>query len=359
MVLTITSVVFLVVALGWIALPLLPAFHELVRRTDAEPLRVVRRSDTDVRHFATGFRNFLQRHFAAALEECAAGGAPLTGDLEDGTPYQVLPASMSEPPHGEEDEDSDESEDPHLTLSCGNLNLPGATAYPREIYSRGSLHTGDESALRAALADKSIYLGDRCTSFRWLHAGVELHTGDECCLYGRVSADRRIKLGDDCRFERLHAPTIEFGEPVEVADPPVEKKDVDLSRHARLVEEAAGRFLLRGKVEIEAGAYVRGDVVVTGELVIGDAVYIEGNLKAHDLIRLGRGARITGSVVSGGDLELGDGCVVGGPVVAEQKAEIGAGCRFGSEEHPTTLSARGLRVGPGVVAHGTVWGGIA
>lgn len=358
MVLAITSVVFLIVALGWIALPLLPAFHELICRTDAEPLRVVRRSDTDVRHFAAGFREFLQRHFSVALEECAAGGAPLSGDLEDGTPWRVLPPAMQEPPRNEDDEERGESEDPHLTLSCGNLNLPGATVYPREIYSRGSLHAGDGSALRAALAEKSIYLGAGCTSFRWLHANVELHAGDECCLYGRVSADRLIRLGDDCRFERLHAPTIEFGEAAEPAAAG-KTKDVDLSLHPRLVEEAAGRKLFRGKLEVPAGTHVEGDLVATGKLIIGDGAHIAGNVKSHVLVSLGKGVRIDGSVVSGADLELGEGCVLGGPVVAERKADVGAACRLGSLEHPTTLSARGLRVGPGVVAHGTVWGGLA
>lgn len=357
MVLTITSVVFLALALGWMTLPLLPAFHELIRKTDAQPLRVVRRSETDIRHFAAGFREFLQRHFGVALEQCAAGDAPLSGDLTDGTPYVVLPPSMTEPPRDENDEAA--AEDPHLTLSCGNLNLPAATVYPREIYSRGSLHAGDGTALRAALADKSIYLGERCTSFRWLHAGVDLHAGDGCCLYGRVSAERRIKLGDDCRFERLHAPVIEFGDEVDVPAPEFEKKEVDLSKHERLVEEAAGRYLLRGRVEIPSGAHIIGDVVVAGPLSIGEGAHIEGNLKSHDLLRLADGVRVDGAVVSGGDLVTGDGCLVSGPVVAEKTAEIGAGCRFGTREIPTTLSARGLKVGPGVVAHGTVWGGVA
>lgn len=358
MVLAITSVVFLIVALGWIMLPLLPAFHELIRRTDADPLRVVRRSDTDVRHFAAGFREFLQRHFVLGLELCAASDEPVTGDLEDGTPYRILPPSMQEPPANPDDDSVASNRDPHLTLSCGNLNLPGDTVYPREIYSQGSLHAGDGSALRAALAEKSIYLGTGCTSFRWLHANVELHTGDECCLYGRVSADRRIRLGDGCRFERLHAPMIEFGEAAEPR-PAGKTKDMDLSRHPRLVEDAAGRKLFRGKLEVPAGAHIEGDLVATGELIIGDGAHIAGNVKSHELVSLGEGVRIDGSLVSGADLELDAGCVLAGPVVAERKADIGAGCRLGSPEHPTTLTARGLRVGPGVVAHGTVWGGIA
>ena len=157
----------------------------------------------------------------------------------------------------------------------------------------------------------------------------------------------------------MHAPTIEFGEAAEPAAAG-KTKDVDLSLHPRLVEEAAGRKLFRGKLEVPAGTHVEGDLVATGKLIIGDGAHIAGNVKSHVLVSLGKGVRIDGSVVSGADLELGEGCVLGGPVVAERKADVGAGCRpLGSLEHPTTLSARGLRVGPGVVAHGTVWGGLA
>ena len=349
------SIVFLAVALGWILLPLLPAFHELRFRTDAEPLQVVRRSDTNIRHFALGFREFLQKHFAAHLDRCDLTDEPQYGELTDGTPFRVLPETVEEPPADDQNEIADI--DPHLMLSCGNLKLAAGTTYPREIYTRGSLSAGEGASLRAALADQSIYLGDGCTSFRWLHAAGEVHTGSECTLYGRVSADRLIKLGDDCRFERLHAPRIEFGAPAPARAATGPGEEVDLENHPRLSDYSAGRFLFQRKLEIPAGGHVQGDIVVAGKLKIGAGARIEGNLKSHDDLELADDVRITGSVVSGKDLRLGDGCVLGGPVVAEQRAEVGAGCTFGDEENPTTLSARGLKIGPGVVAHGTVWGG--
>ena len=68
-------------------------------------------------------------------------------------------------------------------------------------------------------------------------------------------------------------------------------------------------------------------------------------------------AAFEGSVISGHNLKLGEGCVLDGPIVAEHKAVIGTDCTLGSAEHHTTLSARGLKIGRGVIAYGTVWGG--
>jgi hypothetical protein len=339
------TVLFLLLALGWICLPLVPAFVELRKKTDAEPLRVVRNSDVDIRHFARGFRDFLQKHFAEQIDTCRAEGTPVTGTLTDGTPFSILPEGDSEAPEGQ------------LTISCGNLRLPAETVYPLEVYSQGSLHAGEGSSFRAVLTEQSAYLGEGCTTFRWIHAGSDVHAEQDCQFYGRVSANRLIRLGDGCRFERLHAPRIEFGKPVPARKSKNGGALVDLENHPQLRDNSAGRYLFNRRLEIPEGGHVNADIVVAGDLKIGDGARIVGNLKTHGNLEVGNDVRIEGSVVSGHNILLGDGCILDGPIVAEHKAEIGAGCVFGSADHPTTLSARGLKIGPGVVAHGTVWGG--
>ena len=353
--LVLSSVFFLILALGWICLPLMPAFLELRLKTDADPLRVVRRSDVDIRHFARGFREFLDTHFSEQLEECRSGGKPINGNLTDGTPFAVLPEGQNQ--LTESDETSADAPEGNLTISLGNLRLPGEKTYPLEIHCGGSLHAGSGAAFRAVLAEQSMYLGKGCTAFRWLHAGSEIHAEQDCQFFGRVSADRLIRLGDRCRFERLNAPRIEFGQ--RGTPPEVETGEtlVDLNRHPRLRDHSAGRYLFNRMLEIPAGGRVVADIVVAGNLKVGDGAHIVGNLKTHGDLEIGIGVRIEGTVVSGHNLVLGDGCSLDGPVVAEHKAIIGADCTFGSVEHPTTLSARGLKIGRGVVAHGTVWGG--
>ena len=343
------TVFFLVLVLGWIGLPLLPAILELRRKSDAEPLRVVRRSEVDIRHFARGFREFLDKHFADQLIECREKGEVINGTLTDGTPFTVLPEGREPAPNPEQ----------NLTITLGNLHLPAEKVFPLEIYSDGSIHAGAGSSFRAVLAEQSMYLSEGCTAFRWLHAGSELHADQDCRLYGRVSADRLIRLGDRCRFERLNAPRIEFGKREPAPRAETGGALVDLDRHPRLRDFSAGRYLFNRKLEIPAGGRVEADLVVAGDLKIGDWAHIYGNLKAHGDLEIGVGVRIEGSVISGHNIHLGEGCVLDGPIVAEHKAVIGDNCTLGSSEHPTTLSARGLKIGSGVVAHGTVWGGDA
>ena len=223
---------FLILTTGWILLALAPAILEMRRKTDAEPLNVVRRSETDIRHFANGFREFLHRHFAPLLADCMESGVPVVGILEDGTPFRMLPEGRETAPDlGTGSGDTQEQE---LTLACGNLHLPGKRAYLREIYAKGSLHAGEGSALRAALAEQSVYLGAGSTTFRWLHAGADIHADPDCRLFGRVSADRLIQLADGCRFERLHAPRIEFGKSEPPVDAESDGEPIDLNKFGEL-----------------------------------------------------------------------------------------------------------------------------
>jgi hypothetical protein len=345
------TIFFTLLVAGWIALPFIPAIAELRRRSDADPLRVVHRSEVDIRHFANGFRQFLSSECGGLLHACRLENKIQKGELEDGTPYMVLPGNTKY----EVPSDPDEP-DAFLTIACGDLELPGDMDYPLEIYSEGNLVCGDKTTLRAALADQTISLGNGCTSYRWLHANREFKTGADCQFFGRISSDDVIRMGDACRFERLHAPRIEFGGEMayEKAEWKLRPFDTDQSN---LMDDTGGRYLYKKDLKIPDGCEVNENIVVTGRLSIGEGCLIKGNLKSHGDMIIGEGVRIQGTVVSGRNLKIENGCEIDGPVVSENKVLIGSACVFGSREVPTTVSAKGIRMGRGVVAYGTVWGG--
>jgi hypothetical protein len=54
-------------------LPLVPALSELYRKSDALPLNVVQENAGDVRHFANGFRNYIQV-LEPTLRRCVSDG---------------------------------------------------------------------------------------------------------------------------------------------------------------------------------------------------------------------------------------------------------------------------------------------
>lgn len=343
--------------LGWTALPLLPSLLEWRRRTDVKPLRVVRSADVDIAHFATAFQAWITGHLGEALAVCGSGGAAVEGRFEDGTPYVVLPDDgaprVTIPPAGPVSCRA-------VTVGAGRLELPGRALFPLEVYGGGDVEVGDGTVCRAVLAHGDLHLGRGCWSLRWLHAKGTLAARESCALHGRASAEGALRLGTGCRFERLNAPVISFGtaaSPGASVRPagPVPLEPWTAKDAPGLVEDAAGRWLVRGRLEIPAHRSVTSDVVVTGELVVGEGTRIAGSLKSHGDLRLAAGAIVEGAVVSARDLFVGPGCAIRGPVVAERDARIGSAAELGSADCPTTLTARCLEVEEGSAVHGTVW----
>lgn len=337
--------------LAWAALPLLPSLLEWRRRTDVKPLRVVRSADVDVRYFAKAFQAWITGQLGEALAVCGAGGAPVEGRFPDGTPYVVLPddgaARVTIPPAGPVTCGS-------VTVGAGRLELPARALFPLEVYGGGDVEVGEGTVCRAVLAHGDLRLGRGCWSLRWLHARGSLTATESCALHGRASAEAEVRLEPGCRFERLNAPRVAFDQPAAPAVPgplePWTAKDVP-----GLLEDAAGRWLVRRRLEIPPRRLVNSDIVVTGELVVGEGTRIVGSLKSHGDLRLAPGVTVEGAVVSWRDLEIGRGCRVSGPVVAERDARIGTAVALGEAERPTTLTARCLEVEAGSVVHGTVW----
>jgi hypothetical protein len=351
--LTLAVIVFLALFLAWAAVPLLPALLEIRRRTDIKPLRVVRASDVDIRHFAQAFEHWIEEQLGAVLAARRDGGGPAAeGQFPDGTPWRVLPEGTP-PPLATTD--GGPATCPAVIAGSGRLSLPGGAFFPLEVYAASSIEIGERTVCRAVLADGDLQLGRGCWSLRWLHARVSLLARESCALHGRASANISMRLEEGCRFERLNAPTVAFGVPVPLKPPPGELTPLAAKDVPNLVEDAAGRWLVRRELVIPPASLVTSDVVVTGNLRIGAGARVTGSVKSHGDLVLDSGAEVEGSIVSGRDLFVGRGCRIHGPVIAERDARIGAGTRVGSAERPTTVSVRQLEIEAGTVVHGTVW----
>jgi hypothetical protein len=343
----------------WTVLPFQPALRELSEKRDVEPVRVERDSEVDIRYFARGYQSFLRENFADAMARCRAERRGQRGRLADETSYVVLDGEMEqEPPDA-----TREASYPHLIVSCGMLRLPSRTVFPLELYAERSVAGGETSVYRAILADEDIHLARRTISLRWLHAGGSIRVDEESRLHGRVSADREIQLAPSTGFERLHAPRIRFGDGAGLGSnlfgmgseaasmlAPLDSKELN-----HLVQVAAGRWLVKGRLLIPPERWVQADLVATEDADIGERTHVLGSIKSHKDLFLRRGAVVDGSVVSGRDLYLEAGCRIRGPVLAEGAIVLGPGCEIGSEREPTTVSARTIRAVVHSVAHGTVW----
>jgi hypothetical protein len=345
-------IVFLVLVAVWICLPFIPSFGEFLRRKDIEPVRVEQESEVDIRFFARGYRDFMAQHLSEPISRCRADGGKVEGQLEDGTDYLILDGKEHQEPTFK-----DASDQPVETMivSCGRLRLPAGNEYLLELHASESLEGGEGNTYRAVLADDAIDLGPRSTVLRWMHADRSVNVGEDSRLWGRVSAGELIKLGRESRFERLNAPKLSFGEPVQIDIHAPEGKPLEPDDIPRVIDHAMGRWLVKGKLEIPEEGRVEADLVSTGEGRIGDRAHIAGSIKSQKDLHLGRGVVVEGSVVSGRDLHIGEGCRIKGPVLAEKGVFIERGSVLGTPDCPTTLSARRAEIAPGTVAHGTVW----
>lgn len=336
----------------WVLLPFLPGLTELRLKTDARPLQVVRDSDVEIRHLSRRYRELVKLPLDPALDRCRQEKRTESGRLEDGSPYTIFG-------EGGDTQSIDPGRLPkpcrQMILSCGGLQLPPSSVHLLEIYSAGPLTAGAGSVFRAILCDGPVELGARSTTLRWLHAEGGIRTSPGCRLLGRTSADGTMRLSSAGRFERLNAPRIEFGVPREDALPAQGLKPLKPEQIHNLADARASRWLVRGKLKLAAGSLIPNDLVVTGKLEIGEGSRIEGSIKSHGDLLLSRGVTVTGGIMSERDIELATGCKIGGPIVAERQISIAAGCVLGVADRPSTVSAKRIRIAPGVVCHGTVW----
>lgn len=334
-------------------LPLLPALGEWRLRRDAQPLKVVREYDGNIKHFANRFRQFLGEQFAELAQANGQSSVARSGRLATGDSYQLVGAD-GKPAIGERERAAETID--QLVLGTAALELGQGMLYEKEVFAAGAIRTGNGNSFRALLARGDITLGEQCDVLRWAHSDASFTAQRRARLFGRVSANQQLLLHGETRFGRMHAPTIRFGEagPAPQPQPQPLTRSV-LERPARLLDDAAGRWLAGGDLALPDASFHQGSLVARGGMIVGAHSLVEGSIKCHGDLHVQDGVRIDGAVVCGGNMTVGAGCVISGPLVCEKTIEIGPGTVLGSVAVETTVTAVEIRVHEGAVAHGTVW----
>lgn len=326
-------------------LPLVPAFVELRRKSDALPLNVVQQNAGEIRYFANSFRAYI-KGIETTLQHCVAEGTTATGTLGNGEEYVVLGRADEALLRALEQRDALR---PVVITAGVDLAVPGESTLSKEIYA-GSLFTGgDRNKYRAILGENNVHLGASSHVIRWVHAVGEFTAERDCRLYGRISSDSLIRLGAECVFLRLNAPRIEIGQTVLNQD--ATSSPVPASAYSAHPQ----RFFHEGDFEVQAGETIRGNVVVRGNLHIGSGARICGSVKSTKRLVLDDGVSVEGSLISAQEMGIGANCAIHGPVIAERKLAFSTGTRLGSLEHPTTVSAPYIKAEEGSLVFGTLW----
>ena len=348
---SLATVLLVLLAAVLFVLPLVPAVRELRLKRDAEPLNVIQQYAGEIRHFAYGFRNYIEA-IREPLQHCVAEGTTETGTLPDGDEYLLVGGSdnLSLPIGGKT-----KGSTCALVLAVGrDAALPGGLTFLKEIYAAGHLVGGEQSNYRAILGEKDIHLRRASKLMRWAHAVGSFRADHDCDLYGRVSSDQEIALQSGCIFQRLNAPRIRMGcadVAAERALPPASKLPLD----PQFPDRTIGRRLIAGDFQIPSGEVINGNIVTRGKLRIGAGARVRGSVKSNKEMVVEAGVTVEGSLISASTMHIGPRCQIRGPVISEHGILIESGTECGSAETPTTVSAPIIDVEEGGQFFGTLW----
>ncbi len=343
--LAVAALVLMVV--GMLAVPLIPSITELRNQTDSKPLSVIQEHAGEIRHFASGFRNYISG-LRPVLQQCVATGTTAHGVLPDGCEYLVLGKTVKFP----EIKIRDQEPVCELVVLAGALlKTPDNTTFVHEIYAAEDFIGGENCTYRAILGEKNIRLAPGTTVVRWVHALGSFSTDHHCDLFGRVSSDRAIYLGVNTQFLRVNAPRIELGALAVVDERDINDSSTFTDTQARIVH----RLLIDGDHEIGPGEVVTGSVVARGRLLVRAGAKIHGSIKSHHEMILEPEVTVDGSIISASQLTIGNNCLLHGPVIAERQMLIAAGTRCGTSSQPTTISSPRIDIEEGTVVFGTLW----
>lgn len=344
-----TTILFLLGGVLFL-LPMLPAIVELRLKRDAQPLDVIQLYAGDIRHFAYGFREYVQR-LSEPLQVCVESGESSTATLPGGDKCLLLGNKniTTLTLTGEKN-----AVCPFVVVGGVGLVLPGGLTFPKEVYAAGDLRGGEGNIYRAILGEKSIHLSRANRLMRWAHAVGRFQADQNCDLFGRISSETEIVLQSGCTFQRLNAPRILAGE----NKPAAPQDAIAIARpvgEPLAPQQFVSRKLFDEDVEIGPGEIFRGNLVTRGKLHIGAGAQVLGSVKSNKDMVIEEGVLVTGSLVSAGRMRIGPGCQVHGPVLAERDLIIATGTACGEEETPTTVSALSISVEEGVTVFGTLW----
>ena len=339
----------------WFVLPFVPGLREIRMRRDATPLFVQADAQTDVRHFAHGFQAWVASHLAEVVRQVRETGNREEGRTPEGEEYLVVPETEA---FLESTDERISGTTGRIVASTGDLQLPDALVFQRELYARGSVLGGARCRYRAVLADLDVELQIDSEVERWVHAGRALVVHPRTKLFGRASADGSIFVHGPCSFERLRAPMIELGPrefDVGWREGREELRELRVDEIPHLRDHSGRRLLIDGDFKLPAGCYLDQDLVVWGNVVLGKDSHCAGSVKTHRTLTLEDGVQVDGSLISQQDMAVGTGCRIHGPILAERKMQIGPRCQVGRALIPTTVRADVLVLSMGSAIHGTVW----
>lgn len=337
----ITFSLLVLALIAWMAIPLVPAFMELLKPRDASPLEAVGNDAGSLTYFAESFTERMTREGLL--------GTMVPPRLSDGTPVRAH--NMAQPLVRQRQAYED------IVVFMDNEPVPDDITLSAEALARLTLRGGRNVTYRALLGQRDVVLGDASTVLRWIHARGRLEVGDGSRLFGRATAERDIILGDRVSFDRLEATVIRVSKtetPEPAALNTAEYEIFELP--ADVIELGPRYWRTEEDLRLPAGSALLGTIITTGSVVVNDGARVSGSVKAHGEIVVRAGAVVQGALTAWGRITIESGARVSGPVISESLVEVQAAI-VGSATRRSTVTAPQIRLLPGATIYGAVMAG--
>src|SRR2546423_583913 len=213
-----------------LTVPLIPAFKEVRRKTDAEPLNVIQRHAGDIRHFAHSFAEVIQE-LKPVLERCHLYGRISAAQLirvEQGCTFLRINAPRIElgtPLSAKESvgvsNNAVSGRHPGRLLYDGDFEIPAGEIIHNNIVTRGRLVIRAGARVGGSVkSNKDMLLEDGVTVEGSVISAERMLIGRNCVVHGPVIAERKMVIrtgthcGDPQEATTVSSPEIEVEEGV-------------------------------------------------------------------------------------------------------------------------------------------------
>lgn len=234
-----------------------------------------------------------------------------------------------------------------LDKECDNIILirnddfspPAGLLFNKEIYAFKNVFLSGVESVRAIACKGDLYLGKKTVVERWVDAEGLLAAGDDCELGVSASSLTKLVVGTNCRFTRLFAPVIFFGE--EIGEP------VEISNHWRVVNviTAANKAVRNIKYVddqiTDENGVLDATVITKHPITVLNGLSVKGHIRSHGSIRLGDDSTVFGNVFAEGEIYIGRNVRVYGSVFSQENIHVEAGSVIG--QHGVNKSVIGRK----------------
>ncbi len=340
------AALLLMIYLGMLALPFVPAAAELFRPKDDKRLYINKDYVKDPRYFGRSFRRILKRAIGTDVPPNGTRRVKLSKEEEvESSDNKNIPPEQSLD---------------KVQYIAGELVTGRGVEFKNDLYVRGRASIGENSLLRTMACDSDVLLKKGTRLVRWLDAEGSITVEDGCNLGISASCEGTLALGKGCEFKRLFGkPVVTYGYVERESKSRAKRmpqKEPPAPNKVKTVEDVA--TLVKGNTRLSS-SYYKGkriwNLIVKGDLIVEDGAVLDCSASVYGRLTVGKGAVVRGNLFCEGDVEIKEGAAVHGDIFSQGEVRIERGVRIGEAGRVKSIIGKSaVRLAGDVCIHGYV-----